>query len=365
MYLQSLACAVPAYRFSQDDLWPLYCSLPIHEALRPGSNELIRKTLTRDNGIGHRHFALGDLAALTAMDAQELNEAYEREAPTLAAAALERAMEGAGLSPDALDGLVVCTCTGYLCPGVSSYVAERLGLRADCFLQDIVGMGCGAAIPSLRAAAGQLAVHPQSRVAVIAVELCSAAFFLEDRGDVIISACLFGDGAAAAVLSGADLAATGWRVSDFDTVHQPENRECLRFQNDRGKLKNRLERTVPERAGEAVLELWKRFVERRGGDVEILPHAGGKQILESLAARLPQTEFPESAWALHHGGNMSSPSCLFALGAYLFHHDTSLPVVLPTEWGVPPKRSPQSPDALWLTSFGAGFSAHACSLRRD
>ena len=47
--------------------------------------------------------------------------------------------------PADLDALIICTCTGYLCPGVTSYVSEQLGLRTDAYLQDLVGLGCGAA----------------------------------------------------------------------------------------------------------------------------------------------------------------------------------------------------------------------------
>jgi predicted naringenin-chalcone synthase len=366
MQLCSLACSVPQTRFRQADLWTVYSSMPISQNLRPGSNELIRKLLTKDNGVDYRHLALADMGALFTLGAEGLNNAFEETAPTLAAEAARKALAQAGVDARQLDALFVCTCTGYLCPGVSSYVAEQLGLRSDVYLQDIAGMGCGAAIPTLRSAAGFCQMHPAARVAVVAVEICSAAFFLEDKGDIIISACLFGDGAAAAVLGGAEGKPSGdvWQFSSFDTVHLPEEREILRFKNHQGKLKNRLARTVPERAGQSVGRLWERFSEESDGAAEIISHAGGKQVLEALAQTLPQPEFPESAWALRHGGNMSSPSVLFALGAYLQTHDTGVPVSLPEAWGTPPQRTARHPDSLWLTSFGAGFAAHSCALRR-
>ena len=366
MYLHSLACSVPLTRFHQADLWPIYASMPMSRALRPGSNQLIQNLLTRDNGIDCRHLALADMGALFQLDAEGLNHAFEEHAPALAGDAVETALTQSGIEATELDGLFVCTCTGYLCPGLSSHVAERLGMRDNAYLQDIVGMGCGAAIPTLRSAAGFCQMHPDARVAVVAVEVCSAAFFLEDKGDVIISACLFGDGAAAAILSAEtpSKASSPWIFSDFDTLHLPTEREILRFVNDGGKLKNRLARTVPERAGEAVSSLWLRFAERTKIGAEIIPHAGGKQILQALAEVLPQTEFPESAWGLLNGGNMSSPSVLFALGAYLHHHDKGVPVTLPSAWGTPPKRASAHPGSLWLTSFGAGFAAHSCALRQ-
>jgi predicted naringenin-chalcone synthase len=80
-------------------------------------------------------------------------------------------------------------------------VAEQLGFRTDAFLQDLVGLGCGAAIPSLRAAEAILAAQPSVVVACVAVEVCSAAFYLDDDPGVLVSACLFGDGAAATIWS--------------------------------------------------------------------------------------------------------------------------------------------------------------------
>ena len=117
------------------------------------------------------------------------------EAPRLAARALDAALTQARLVAGQVDALLICTCTGYLCPGVTSYVAEQLGLRADAFLQDLVGLGCGAAIPCLRAADAMLAAQPAAVVACVAVEVCSAAFYLDDDPGVLVSACLFGDGA--------------------------------------------------------------------------------------------------------------------------------------------------------------------------
>src|SRR5206468_1192209 len=94
----------------------------------------------------------------------QLNAAFRSEAPKLAGRALNAALEKAGLRASELDALLICTCTGYLCPGLTSYVAEQLGLRSNTFLQDLVGLGCGAAIPMLRAVSHVLAAQPEAKV---------------------------------------------------------------------------------------------------------------------------------------------------------------------------------------------------------
>ena len=133
-----------------------------------------------------------------------LNKAFENAAPRLAARSLRKACDSAGSEPRALDALFVCTCTGYLCPGVSSHLAEQIGIRSDAFLNDMTGLGCGAALPTMHAASCFLAAHPEATVATVAVEICSAAFYLDDDVGVIVSACLFGDGASAALWRSAD-----------------------------------------------------------------------------------------------------------------------------------------------------------------
>ena len=140
---------------------------------------LIEKILTNNaSGIERRNLALDSIEESFGLCAQKLNHSFERKAPPLASAALLDALQKSGRVAADVDALFVCTCTGYLCPGVSSHMAELTGMRHDVYLADLVGLGCGAAIPMLRAAQGFLAANPQAVVATVAVEICSAAFLL-------------------------------------------------------------------------------------------------------------------------------------------------------------------------------------------
>src|SRR5207244_10626509 len=154
------------------------------------------------------------------------------------------------VSPRQIDALIISTCTGYLCPGLSSYVAERLGLRADSLGLDLVGQGCGAALPNLRAAEALLTAQRARHVLSVCVEVCSAAFYIDDDPGVLISACLFGDGAAAALLTAAPREARrrvqwqgGW------SLNAPQHRDALRFEARGGMLRNVLTPQVPALAG--------------------------------------------------------------------------------------------------------------------
>src|SRR5205085_11565428 len=153
------------------------------------------------NGVATRHLALARLEEVFDINPDVLHARFLNNAPSLATQAAERALQSAGIPPAEINGLIVSTCTGYLCPGLTSYVTERLGLKADILPLDLVGQGCGAALPNLRTAEALISSDRCRRVLSICVEVCSAAFFLDNDPGVLVSACLFGDGAGAAVLS--------------------------------------------------------------------------------------------------------------------------------------------------------------------
>jgi alkylresorcinol/alkylpyrone synthase len=156
---------------------------------------------------------------------------------------------------------------------------------------------------------------------------------------VLISLCLFGDGASAAIL---ESQGRGLKFSDFRSIHRPEEREKIRFVNHEGHLRNQLHRSVPQVAASAVAEL---YPGANGHVPHVISHAGGRDVLSAIRERLPQHELAEAAEVLRQCGNLSSPSVLIALEKAL-------------------ARNGNSPDKMWLTSFGAGFACHSCTLER-
>ena len=88
-------------------------------------------------------------------------------------------------------------------------------MRESAVLQDVVGLGCGAALPTMRTAHDFLTANPDATVAVIAVEVCSAAFYLDDDPGVVISLCLFGDGASAMVLRQSETPGGGFVAAEL------------------------------------------------------------------------------------------------------------------------------------------------------
>lgn len=340
MFLESISTALPPYRFTQAECLSALNETPVLGSLKPRSRSLLEKVLGSDtSGIATRNFCSPEIPIVVEFDAQSLNQYFEKEAVKLSVKALEKALASAEIKASELDALFICTCTGYLCPGVTSYVSETLGLKSSTYLQDLVGLGCGAAIPMLRSAQGYLAANPNAKVATVAVEVCSAAFFADDDPGVLISLCLFGDGAAAAIWSKNDNPSK-WQIGKFTTVHKPTEREKIRFVNSGGKLKNQLHKSVPIVAAEAVGEL---FAQRTAEVEGVLAHSGGRDVIDALESKLG-LQLQETREVLSECGNMSSPSVLFAVEKAIARETGS------KRW--------------WLTAFGAGFAAHACELWR-
>jgi len=297
------------------------------------------------NGVEARHLALDSLAEAYEPTPDILHARFARHAPDLASAAARAALADARVDPAAIDAVIVTTCTGYLCPGLTSHLAERLGLRRDLHALDLVGLGCGAALPALHTAETFLRADRAQQVLVVSAEVCSAAFFLDDDPGVLISACLFGDGAAAAVVSRTPASHTRpLRWHAFNTRLDPTDRELLRFETRGGMLRNVLTLKVPaiaaRHAGEIFDELLTREKLTKADILQWILHSGGRDVLVALQRRLGLTEHDlrHSAGVLREHGNLSSPSVLFALAAA--------------------RAEPTPPGWWWLSSFGAGFTCH-------
>ncbi|MBX7157165.1 MAG: stilbene synthase [Verrucomicrobiae bacterium] len=342
MYQLALENVTPSHSITQSECWELLNASQTLEKLAPDSQQLLKKILLKGQGIHKRHFAVEHWEKLFTDDAQALNQRFEKEAPKLGTEALQKALHSAALKANEIDALIVCTCTGYLCPGLSSHIAEQLRLRPNIQLIDLVGQGCGAAIPMLQLASQLTTAHPEKNVACLAVEICSAAFYIDNDPGVLISLCLFGDGASASLWSGKSTnpQCPKIRCHSFSSLHRPKHRQLLRFENVAGKLRNRLDVAVPQLAGKTVRELY----EQNGlnGAHRILTHPGGSLVLAAIQKELKLHDLPESKRVLHQFGNMSSPSILFALSEHL--------------------RQSQPTRHLWLTSFGAGFTCHSCHI---
>lgn len=349
MFIIGLGTAVPAQRYAQRDSWDALCQWPDFSKLNLRSQVILKKVLCGDSGIDARHLALEPLAEVFDQTPDVLQARFAKHAPALATEAAKRALQDAGCVPEEMDAILVSTCTGYLCPGLTSYVSEELGLRPDVFALDLVGQGCGAALPNMRNAEAILASGRARKILSVCVEVCSAAFFMDDDPGVLISACLFGDGAGAAVLSGEpsiNQRRVEWKFGASHLV--PSERETLRFSHKQGMLRNILLPQVPQVAGKVAAQLFSDSLSQAGMSRDQIAgwilHTGGRDVIAALREKLQLSEqdVRHSAAVLREFGNISSPTVYFVLQRAL--HDS----VPNGNW--------------WMCAFGAGFSCHGALL---
>jgi len=271
---------------------------------------------------------------------------FTRWSVRLAAEAGLKALDTAGIEPKSVSSLIVNTCTGYLCPGISTYLIREMGLAPDVRAFDLVGSGCGGALPNLQM--GDSLVKRYGGISLcIAVEICSATYQMGDDPSLLVSNAIFGDGAAAAVVQEAP---SRLGIVAIDGAYAPEYRDEVRYVHKNGALHNRLTPKVPRLIITAVPPFIERFLADNGLTKENIDHwalhPGGDKILSGLEQALCLTPRQRAAseGVLRDFGNMSSPTALFVLERLL-------------------QNGIHCGQHCVMAAYGAGLSMHACLLR--
>ena len=346
VYIASIASAIPPYNADQTVIAELLRN-HFADRLTPRSHGLIRAIFSHP-GIRKRHFALDDPAAVIGESPDQRIARFTEKSVELAGRAVSGALEQTGVGVREVSGLVVNTCTGYICPGISSYLMERLGLARDIRIYDMVGSGCGGAIPNLQVAELMLKGGGGGVVVSVSVEICSAAFQMDNDLSLILSNALFADGAAAAVLwrkpAGFELVASASR-------YVPEKREEIRFVYKQGQLHNQISLKLPgmvkEAAAEVVTDLLSAHNLKTADISHWALHTGGEKIINAVRDRIGIAEERLGATRriLAEYGNMSSPTVWFVLDEIL-------------------REGVDAGDWCVMLAYGAGLSAHAFLLRK-
>jgi len=346
-HIASIAVAVPPYRASQKEAEAFFTR---HYAGRLSSRSLslIHKVFSHPS-IGQRFFAFEDPDCLVDEDPDERIARFSHWAVELSSRAVLEALEKVSLGIEEVSALVVNTCTGYICPGISTYLIESLGLSRRTRVYDLVGSGCGGAIPNLEVASSQIPADGKGVVLSVSVEICSATFQMGDDLSLIISNALFGDGASAAVLwnrpQGLELVATSSRYA-------PEHRDNIRYVHKNGQLYNRLSTVLPRLVKRTAADAVGDVLSPQGLSVADIRnwalHTGGDKVINEMQKELglSHAQLEATRRVLTDYGNMSSPTVWFVLDSLL---DAGIGE---GEWCV-------------MAAFGAGLSAHACLLKKS
>jgi alkylresorcinol/alkylpyrone synthase len=343
-----VALALPHHRYRQDEITSAFAEVCLPQGV--AARGVLRK-ISSNAGIRTRHLAL-PLEEYRGLDGfTAANRAWLSCALDLGARALNGALRRAGRAPEDVDLIASTTVTGLAVPSLEARLAQRVGLREDVRRLPLFGLGCAAGAAGIARVHDYLRAHPGHTAVLLSVELCSLTVQRADHSMAnLVAISLFGDGAAAVVLNGADRAGQGPRVLDTRSRLYPDTQDVMGWDIGGDGFGIVLSPEVTTVAETHVPKDVHAFLSDHGlrlPDVGCwVCHPGGPKVIEALerALDLPPDALAHTRTSLADLGNLSSASVLDVLRRTLAD---------------PP--APGSPGLL--TAMGPGFAAELVLLR--
>ncbi|MES2573660.1 MAG: type III polyketide synthase [Bacteroidota bacterium] len=308
------------------------------------------KKIFEGAAVDKRYSIMDPIEVFTNTSFEERNDIYVREVTELGVKVLEKSLVKANWKPEDLDYIITVSCTGIMIPSLDAYLINRLGLRQDIVRLPVTEMGCAAGISGIIYAKNFLKYNPGKRAAVIAVESPTATFQLNDFSMVnIVSAAIFGDGAACVLLS-SDENDEGPEILDEEMYHFFDAEHLMGFKLTNSGLQMILDIEVPETIASHFSDIIHPFLDKNNLEIENLEHLifhpGGKKIVqtvEDLFLHLGKN-IDDTKEVLRLYGNMSSATVLYVLERIM-------------------DAKPQKGSKGLMLSFGPGFSAQKVLLQ--
>ena len=344
--IKTVSKALPKFSRSTAEIIPF-----LDFWLKDQDERFVRKVKKIFEGaaVEKRYSIMGPEEIFSALSFQERNEIYIREGIQLGERCLSEALAQAAWQPTDIDFIITVSCTGIMIPSLDAYLINRLGLRQDVVRLPVTEMGCAAGVSGLIYAKNFLQANPGKRAALVAVESPTATFQVNDFSMAnIVSAAIFGDGAACVLLSSA-AEDEGPELIAQEMYHFYEAEQMMGFQLTNTGLQMVLDVAVPETIAENFAAIIHPFLAKHGlliADIDhLIFHPGGKkiiQVVEELFGELGKN-LAHTKEVLRLYGNMSSATVLYVLQSFMEQKP------LPGEKGL-------------MLSFGPGFSAQRILL---
>ena len=342
----SVAKQLPKYARETKDIIPF-----VKQWMQGQEARFQRKVLKLFEGAGvHRRYSIMDVEEVFSNSSfEEKNNIYVREIIKLAEKSLQKSLEKVNLQPTDIDYIITVSCTGIMIPSVDAYLINSLQMKQDIIRLPVTEMGCAAGVSGIIYAKNFLKANPNKRAAVIAVEAPTATFQLEDFSMAnIVSAAIFGDGAASVILSSYE-EDKGPKIIDEAMYHFYDSTHIMGFKLVNTGLQMILDKTVPETISNHFPMIIDPFLERNNLIIEdvkhLIFHPGGKKILQTVEGLFGAQgkNINDTKEVLKLYGNMSSATVLYVLERFMSEDNQ------PGEKGL-------------MLSFGPGFSAQRILL---
>jgi len=336
--IAAVATATPPFRYTQSQILTL-----------AGYRDDERSGFFRRSDIDGRYLWMDPATFRPDESVDELSTRSREGALELSEQAARRALERAGWRALDVDFIATTTCTARLTPSVDAHLIARLGCRADIQRVHVGDTGCASAMVALQQASNYVTANPGRRALVIAVEICSAAYFLDDRLESAVAHAIFADGAGAlAVTTGGP----GPSIVAHRTLFHSEHLGAMGFEYPAGRLRVILSKDVRRIGGTMMREMATILMATQGLKREDIRywvlHSAGRRVIDRARSLLDLSEqqVGHSREVLRRYGNMSSATILFVLAERL-----RAVAGVTGDWGL-------------MIALGPGFASEGALLRR-
>ena len=342
----SVAKQLPKYTRKTAEIIP-FLKLWMHEQEERFQRKVIK--LFEGAGVDKRYSIMDASEVFANTSFEDKNDIYAREVKKLAIQSAEKSLEKANLKATDIDYIISVSCTGIMIPSVDAYLINSLGMKQDIVRLPVTEMGCAAGVSGIIYAKNFLKANKNKRAMVIAVESPTATFQLDDFSMTnIVSAAIFGDGAASVILSSYE-EDEGPKIIDEAMYHFYDATHMMGFKLVNSGLQMILDKEVPQKIADHFPEIVHPFLERNNLTIKevdhLIFHPGGKKIVqtvEDLFGVLGKN-IDDTKEVLRLYGNMSSATVLYVLERFM-------------------DRNPAKGERGLMLSFGPGFSAQRILL---
>ena len=343
----SVAKQLPRYSKETDEIIPY-----VKNWMRGQDNRFKRKVLKLFKGSGvKRRYSIMDIEEVfTKSSFEEKNNIYIHEATKLAEQSLKKSLKKANLLPSEIDYIITVSCTGFMIPSLDAYLINSLQMKQDIMRLPVTEMGCVAGVSGIIYGKKFLNANPNKRVAVVSVEAPTATFQSENFSmENIVSAAIFGDGAASVILS-SHQADTGPIIVDESMYHFYDSIDIMGFKLVNTGLQMILDKRVPEIISNHFPLIIYPFLEKNNLKIEdinhLIFHPGGKKIVQTIEDLFKSLDknLDVTKKILKLYGNISSATVLYVLERFM-------------------NEQRQKQERGLMLSFGPGFTAQRILLQ--
>ena len=344
--IAATSTAVPEYVLQRDDV-----KTYMRTVFDVGERRLDAMMTVIDNAqVRTRHSIFPIEHIVQRRPLTQTNVEYQEHAIRLGRQAAEQCLANARMTPRDVDMIITVSCTGFMIPSLDAHLINLMGFRPDVRRMPLTELGCAAGAMALARASEFVRAFPDGTVLIVSVELATLTF---QRGDFsqanLISCVLFGDGAAAAVVTGRQ--AAGPRILEAETYTFLQSLDAMGFDLRETGFHIVLSKDVPQMIREKIRGVVDGLLSRSGLTKEAIAafiiHPGGQKLLSYVEEQLELCRCDtQLSWdVLSRYGNLSSATILFILHEWLT------------------KKTMKSGDYGLAAAFGPGFSAEVLLLQ--